>query len=308
MEHEQYFFKSSLNQDISARVWKPDNEIKAVMIICHGMAEHIKRYDGFAEFLAKNQILSCGIDYPGHGDSVNGCLGFFTEKDGAQYVTNCILKLKQDITVKYPGVPLILFGHSLGSFFARYIASNYSEGIDCFIFCGTQGPLSIIKLAKLLAKIGVKLKGAKHPNVFIDNLMNNMHNKAFKPLRTNFDWLNRDEVSVDRYLADEKCGFVFTSSAFYDMFYVLDYINAKKWYSMLDKNKPYLLISGSACAVGEFGKGVNIVYNSMKEADITDVTLKLYENARHEILNELNYKEVYEDIINYINKKINTGK
>lgn len=308
MNHSQYFFKSSKNEDISAHIWQPDGEIKAIMIICHGMAEHIKRYDKFAEFLADRKILSCGIDYPGHGDSVNDCLGFFANKDGMQYVTDCILKLKQDITDKYPDVPVILFGHSMGSFFARYIASNYPQGIDCFIFCGTQGPLSIVKIAKLLAKIGVKFKGAKHPNKFIDNLMNDMHNKPFKPLRTNFDWLNRDEVSVDKYVADEKCGFVFTSSAFYDMFEILDYINAKKWYEMLDKNKPYLLISGSACAVGDFGKGVNAVYNSMIKTDISDVTLKLYENARHEILNEINYKEVYENIINFISNKINSGR
>ena len=124
MDHRQYFLTSSRNKKISAHIWVPENEIKAIMLICHGMAEHLKRYERFAEYLTQNHILACGIDLPGHGDSSQEGLGFFSDKNGGDYVKECILDFKEDIAKQYPSIPLILFGHSMGSFFARYIAKK----------------------------------------------------------------------------------------------------------------------------------------------------------------------------------------
>lgn len=308
MKHSQYFFKSSNNRDISAHFWVPDGEVKAVMIMCHGIAEHIKRYERFADYLSKHQILSCGIDLPGHGDSSQEGLGFFAQKDGYKYVIECLLQLKKDITAKYPNLPVILFGHSMGAFLAQYIAAYYSDGIDAFIFCGSSGPVPTLKLGKTIARIESKLKGPKHISKLLNNLSFTSYNNSFKPNRTAFDWLSRDNEEVDKYVKDERCGFISTSSGYYDLFCVLEKTTSKNWPKLLGKNKPYLFISGNNDPVGQFGKGPLTHYNRIKKENISDVTIKLYDNARHELLNEINCEEVYEDIINFINKKINSGQ
>jgi len=308
MNHSQYFFKSSKNSDISANVWYPNAETKAVAIICHGMAEHIKRYDTFAKFLAQNGIICCGIDYPGHGDSVNERRGFFAKKDGIEYVCDCILKLKRDIINKFPDLPLILFGHSMDSFFARYIASKYPRDFDAYIFCGSSGPVNIVKFGKLLAKAEMRIKGAKHESMTLNKIVFGPYNKPFKPNRTAFDWLNSDNDAVDKYISDENCGFIFTSSGFYDLFSLLEYISSKKWFASLDKNKHYLLISGASDPLGGLGKGIVKLYNLMKKENIDNVSYKLYENMRHEILNEPNNTQVFNDILLFINQIIDSGE
>jgi alpha-beta hydrolase superfamily lysophospholipase len=304
MEHLQYYFKSSQNKNISAHIWKPDGNAKAIVLICHGIAEHIKRYDRFAEYLAKHQILSCGIDLPGHGDSSQDGLGFFSDKDGCMYIIDCILELKKDIIKKYPNIPVIIFGHSMGAFIAQYIAAYRSEGFDMFIFCGSSGPVGTLKFGKMLALIESKTRGTKHVSGLLNKLSFTSYNKSFKPNRTDFDWLSRDTSQVDKYVADDKCGFVSTCSGYYDLFYVLDKITSKKWPKTLDKNKHYLFISGDDDPVGQFGKGVLKIYARMKKNNVSDVEIKLYYNARHELLNEINYEEVYEHIINFINKRL----
>lgn len=308
MVNSQYFFKSSKNQDISTHLWQPDGEIKAIMIICHGIAEHIIRYDRFAGYLAKHKILSCGIDLPGHGDSSQEGLGFFSEKNGYQYIIDCILQLKKDITAKYPNLPVILFGHSMGAFLAQNIAAYYSKGIDMFIFCGSSGPVTTLKFGKILALIESKLRGTKHVSKLLNNLSFTSYNNSFKPNRTEFDWLSRDNEEVDKYVKDDKCGFISTSSGYYDLFCVLEKSTSKNWPKLLDKNKPYLFISGTVDPVGQFGKGPLTLYNRVKKENISDVSIKLYDNARHELLNEINYEEVYEDIINFINNRIDCGE
>jgi alpha-beta hydrolase superfamily lysophospholipase len=305
MDHRQYFLTSSLNKEISAHIWAPENEIKAIMIICHGMAEHLKRYERFAEYLTQNHILACGIDLPGHGDSSQEGLGFFAHKNGGEYVIQCILDFKDDIKKQYPSVPLILFGHSMGSFFARYIASQNPDGIDCFIFSGTSGPNKQLKFGRLLALLETKLRGPKHISPLLDTLCFKPYNKAFKPNRTDFDWLSRDNDEVDKYVADDKCGFVFTASAFYDFFNILEFVNSKSWTDKLSKDKSYLFFSGTCDPVGQFGEGILEVYNTMRKAGIHNVELKLYEDGRHEMLNEINYTLVYSNIVDFIYEKLN---
>lgn len=305
MNHRQYFSTSDHDEKISTHIWEPDKEIKAIMILCHGMAEHLSRYERFAEYLTQNHILACGIDLPGHGDSSQEGLGFFAYKNGGEYVAQCILDLKEEIIKKYPNIPIILFGHSMGSFFARYIAAHYPAGIDCFIFSGTAGPNKQLKLGKILAKLETKLRGPKHKSTLLNDLCFKPYNKAFKPNRTEFDWLSRDNDEVDKYVADPKCGFVFSSSAFYDFFHILELINENSWVNTLPKDKPYLFISGTCDPVGEFGEGVLKIYNDMRKADIHDVEFKLYEDGRHEMLNEINYTLPYTNIVDFIYEKLN---
>ncbi len=192
----------------------------------------------------------------------------------------------------------------MGSFFARDIAAKFPDDIDGFIFSGTAGSNKILGLAKALARGQMLLQGAKKDGTTLHKMAFGPYNKPFYPNRTDYDWLSSDESVVDRYIADEKCGFVFTASGFYDLFSVLQAISRPHWATSLDRTKPYLLLSGMMDPVGDLGKGVKEVHDRMVKAKIANLSLLLYAQGRHEMLNEVNKTEVYEDICRFIEKNI----
>jgi len=176
--------------------------------------------------------------------------------------------------------------------------------IDGYIFSGTAGPNIATAIGKALARGQMLFMGKKHPGTLLQNMAFKLYNKPFFPNRTPFDWLSRDENAVDRYIADEKCGFVFTVSGFYDLFSLLQTVSLPHWATRFDRTKPYLLLSGLMDPVGSMGKGVQKVYDRMREAKIENLSLLLYPHGRHEMLNEVSKTEVYEDIYAFIKKNI----
>lgn len=300
MEREFFMPSASGLGDVYVKEWSPDGPPRAIVQIAHGMAEHIARYQRFARFLNEHGILVVGLDLPGHGKSVGegGTKGYFSEEDGWGRAIADIRALLVQTRGRYPDVKYVLFGHSMGSFLARTYAARYGEEADAYIFCGTAGKNPALSAAKLIAKYEIKKYGAKAPSEMLNNLSFGAYNKAFSPNRTAFDWLSRDNEEVDRYVADENCGFVFTAGGFQDLFAGLSEIGAKEWAQSVAK-KPILIVSGEKDPVGGNGKGVREVAASLTEAS-HDVTLKLYPNCRHELLNEQNYADVYGDILTFI--------
>ncbi|MEG1547742.1 MAG: alpha/beta hydrolase [Clostridia bacterium] len=296
---------SQTNQgNLFVRVWQPDGETRAVLQIVHGMAEHMQRYEEFAEFLKHNGILVVGNDISSHGkSSIDGddIHGYFGEKDGWSNLVGDIRNVYQKVKAQYPFVPYILMGHSMGSFLARSYAGRNGDDMDAFVFSGTAGKNPALPIAKLIAQNEIKKKGAKTPSAILDSLSFGAYNNAFKPNRTRFDWLSRDSEQVDKYVNDPLCGFVFTASAFKDLFDGLSEIQDIKW-AKLVPDKPIMLISGTADPVGgKQAKGVKQVADMLVETGHR-VELNLYENARHELLNEINKDIVYADILDFINR------
>lgn len=291
--------------ELYIKVWECEGAPKAALQIVHGMAEHIERYDRFAKALSARGILVVGYDQAGHGKSIHdgSVRGYFGADNGWSNLIKDVKQVHDYMAQKAPGVPLILFGHSMGSFVARSYAARYGEDYDIYIFSGTAGKNSALPIAKLIAKSQMKKSGGKLESKLLNDLSFGAYNKPFRPNRTEFDWLSRDKAEVDKYIADEYCGFCFTARAFSDLFDGLYEINTPSWAGKVP-NKPILIISGKCDPVGgKEAKGVLEVANKLRNAG-HEVTVKLYEDARHELLNELNKEAVTEDIINYIEESI----
>ena len=283
---------------------------KAIIQIAHGMAEHKERYDEFATFLAENGYAVFVHDHLGHGESVDSIdnLGFFGEEDGWKNLVNDCYTITKYAREIYPGKPVVLFGHSMGSFIARAYTQIYDMTLAAAIYCGTSGNNPAAGMGIKLADAIVRSKGPKHKSELINSVAFGTYNKKIKPHRTAFDWLSRDNAEVDKYVADDYCGFMFTACGFRDLFSVLKFVSAKSWYKSVRKNLPILFVSGDADPVGEYGKGVKQVVTDLKKTGHDNVELKLYKDSRHEILNDFDRYIVMKDVLEWLDKNVEEKK
>lgn len=280
---------------------------KAVMIIVHGMAEHRKRYYSFAEFLNKKSISVYLYDQRGHGESIleGEVPGFFGDLKGWALVVSDLLQVVEQVKSENNNLPLVLLGHSMGSFVVRSFLIDYSDLVDAAIFSGTSGlhPFPL-KIANCLARIVVKSRGIQEYSPFLEKIALGSNNRKCKPARTKFDWLSTEESVVDNYNEDPLCGFNCPTSFYRDLFEGLAFVNKKKNFSQMRKDLPLYLVSGDKDPVGGYGKGVKTLYQKWVDAGMEKVEIKLYENGRHEILNEIFKNEVYEDIVKWVDKTL----
>lgn len=305
---KEFTFKSNSGlADIHCASYLPENgEVKAVIQIAHGMAEHLERYEAFAEELCKNGVAVYINDHLGHGLSVasKSELGYFGEKDGwKNFVEDCH-NLMEIAKSENPGKPYIFFGHSMGSFVARAFSAKYADEINAAVYCGTAGPNPAAGAGKMVANLIIKLKGDHYKSKLIDKMAFGTYNSKFEQ-RTAFDWLSRDNFQVDKYIADEYCGFLFTAAGYRDLFSLLAYVSSKEWFEGLSKELPVLIISGAMDPVCNYSKGIDQVCNMFKAAGKTNVQKILYPDARHEILNEeACFGTVCKDVLGFINSVI----
>jgi alpha-beta hydrolase superfamily lysophospholipase len=310
VNQSSFSFHSSDGAEIFANKWTADIEGKprAIVQIAHGMAEHIQRYNSFARELILQNIFVFGNDHRGHGKTgvQNNSPGYLADVDGFEKVVDDINLLTTIIKEENPEVPVFLLGHSMGSFLARRFIQLYGDKLTGVILSGTGGDPGLLgKIGRMVAAREMKKRGAKTPSHLLNNLTFGSYNKGFTPNRTEFDWLSRDEAEVDKYIADPFCGEVFTSGFFHDLLEGIEIINKPGNIKSIPLDLPIYLISGSKDPVGGNTKGVLQTYQAYKKAGIKDVNYKIYENARHEILNEINKDEVIADMIKWINNHLN---
>ena len=300
VEHISFLSVNKVNT-ISGVIYVPDSTPKGILQISHGMCEYIGRYDRFMSFLANEGYIVAGHDHLGHGQSSEeGEYGYFGAKDGYKNLVEDLHHMTLLVKAKYGDLPYVLLGHSMGSFIARLYLSDYSGELDGAIICGTGGPVPMSSKGIKLANFLCKKKGEFYRSQKLDRMLFGSFNDRIKPKRTPKDWLTRDEFIVDKYLQDPKCMFTFTAAGFRDLMTLSTQANIARWYESLRKDLPVLLISGDMDPVGKYGKGVAKVYERLKKTGLKDVSMILYPGARHEILNELNYREVYMDIEDWI--------
>ena len=259
------------------------------------MAEYSDRYAKFAEYLNKLGIAVFAADHRGHGASATeDDLGWFAESDGWNRVSEDAFEIANFITSQYSVNTTFLMGHSMGSFMARTVMVKHPDFYTGVIIMGTGCSKGIVgKVGKLLCKREIRKNGSKSPGVLMNKLSFGAYNKAFEPSMTDFDWLSRDAKEVEKYVKDDKCGFLCTNGFFYDLLTGVEVANSKANAETLPKDLPLLIISGEMDPVGDFGKGVRKVYNLYTGVGIADVSLELVPGARHELLNETNKKEIY---------------
>ncbi len=291
---------------IHACRWTPEGEVKAVLQIVHGIAEFVERYDDFAEYLNTRGILVVAEDHMGHGKSINGegIQGYFHGGWFTAVADTC--QLLKDTREEFPQVPYVLFGHSMGSFMARTILCKYPDsGISAAIICGTgwQPAFALPALIKVMDAIAKKGDETK-PNEKLQNLVFGSYNKKVEHPRTPYDWLSRDKAQVDAYIAHPLCGFTASAGLLRDMVTGIHYIEQPKNLAAMKKDLPVSFIAGGDDPVGSYGKGVHQAAEAFRKAGMQDVSVRIYPLGRHEILNEINKADVYEDICQWVRTKV----
>lgn len=286
-------------------VYRPEQEIKACVFIVHGMQEHQRRYKAFAEELAENGIAVVTYDLPGHGETGKGeDRGWF----GAENGWDALVSSARDIAVyarnEFPDVPLIYFGHSMGTMIGRCFLQNYDGLIDGMILSGAPVYQKAASMGKTIAKMTARTAGKKGHSAMLDNLATGSFNKAIEDPRTPLDWLSYNEESVDRYIADEDCGFPFTVQGYYDLFSGMVQMARKELFRVSRPDLPIYFFAGEddPCIGGK--KGFDSSVSLLKKVGYRNITTKLYKNMRHETLQEKNAGAVIRDVIEWIEKDV----
>ena len=286
-------------------LWQPQGEIRGVVQIVHGIAEHLGRYDHFARYLNAHGYVVCGEDHLGHGKTgeAAGQFGFFGRRNGWTLATANVRAFRQLMGEKFPGVPYILLGHSMGSFLTRTYLCRCPGTVDGAILSGTgqENPL-LVAGGKLVASLIGHLRGFDTVSALVHDLALGAYNRQFRPNRTTADWISRDEQIVDVYSADPKCTFVFTVSAFHELFSTLKQVSSLQWAQKIRRDLPVWLFSGDMDPVGDYGRGVKKVAEMLRQSGVKDVRLTLYPGGRHEMLNETNRRQVYQDLLAWAEK------
>ncbi len=277
--------------------------IKGIVQISHGMAEYSNRYARFALELCKAGYAVFISDHIGHGSSVTDkeMLGFFGENGEETFVED--LKTLSDIAKsEYPDLPFFMFGHGMGSLIARKYTAKYAYLLDGAVYSGTSGENLMLGIGIHLANTLIKQNGEMYRSDVLDTMAFGAYNRKTKK-KTEYDWVSRDEAEVDKFIADELCGYKYTVSGMKALFMTLRQVSSRRWYNMVPLSLPIFLVSGSMDPIGDYGKGVNEVCKTLKKTGHRNVSMKLYEGARHEILNEINRDEVFADIIAWLDEK-----
>jgi len=279
---------------------------QALVQISHGMCEYFLRYEGFAEYLSENRFLVFGHDHVGHGHSasVPEDLGFIPGENGADDLAEDVHQLACLLKKEYPDLPIILLGHSMGSFVARSVLEKYPDTYASAIIMGTAGSDMPTGLGKLLASLIIAFCGERHRSNLLRGISFAGYNKRYEKGCPENAWLTRDTAVVERYDRDPLCNFVFTARAYRVLFTLLGNVSRKEWAQKISKDKPLLLVSGADDPVGGWGKGVEKIYLRLQNAGLSHVSLSLYPEMRHEILNELSCQTVWSDLLTWMQESI----
>ncbi len=304
IQHFEYTSSDGVTQ-IEAIIKSPSAEIKGIVQISHGLKEHFGRYEKFMDFLVDEGFVVVANNHLGHGRSVKEELpGYFGAKNSYQFLVEDLYKLSEIAREQFGEKPLFLLGHSMGSFIARLYMTRYKEELSGAIISGTSGPNFKAEFpAYYYAKTIAKIKGERNYDKRLTSLTSNGTKGKFAKDGANA-WLTSDSKEQDKYSKDGFCNFSFTIGGYREMFKMMRLVGSKSWAESVSKSLPILFVSGEKDPVGNYGKGVEKVARRLGAAGVSDITLMLYEDGRHEMLNEVNHLEVYQDILAWIEEKL----
>ena len=309
MKATNFSFIDSSSMSIFTRKWEPEaSPIRGIVLIIHGISEHSGRYESFAEALTDGGYIVYVHDQRGHGmTSENQEAQGYAGEDGWNLLVRDVYELIEVIKKENPTLPLFILGHSMGSFILRQYMHQYRDlqGVKGFILSGTGGSSTImLSLARFLCTLIIKKNGGLYKSKFIQGLTFKDYNVKCTEKRTKYDWLSRDTEVVDKYIVDNLCGQICTVSFYNDFFRGIMEVQKQANITRIPKTIPILIFSGQMDPVGQYGKMISSLIQRYKAVGIQDITYKLYESSRHEMLNEINRNEVIQDIIRWINSKL----
>jgi len=277
-----------------------------VVQVVHGMSEHIERYDDFARFLVSQGYLVAGHDHIGHGQSSpREEWGTLPLKNGRECLVEDVHSLRTLVSgIVAPDTPYFIFGHSMGSFVLRCYLGEHAEGLAGAIICGT-GTVAPAASAggRTLARLLARLRGTGYRSAFLHKMADGGYASQIEDRQTDLDWLSYNRANVERYIADEACGFPFATSGYATLTDLTATCCDPSWPARYPAGLPLLFIAGDADPVGDCGKGVRQAVDQAKLAGCTDVSCTIYDHMRHEILNEDEHQKVYDDVLNWLEVK-----
>lgn len=305
---ELYYLSSDKNHRVHGVIFRPAPgvPVRGVIQIAHGMIDHIGRYEDFARKFCEAGFVVGGNDHLGHGKNVWDAeeYGFFAEKNGIQYVLEDMHTMTGLLKKEYPGLPFVLLGHSMGSFFSRLYAVTYGQELSGLIIHGTGGPNPALPVGKALSAVIRLFAGPRHRSKFLADLTFAGYNSHFDKAEGPDAWLSRDGAYLHRNGHDEMTGFIFTVAAYQDLFRLVGRVNSRRWFEEYPKTLPTLLVSGTEDPVGAYGKGPTYVHRHLMMEGVSPLSLRLYEGARHELFNETCRDEVAADILSFIGESV----
>lgn len=298
---KEIIFEGYKNYPLNLAVWDEVDNPKGVVQLLHGMAEHIGRYDDFALFLNSKGYIVLGDDHRGHGKTCGvDNLGKVPEGDCFFDTVQDELLITRYASEKYK-LPVIVFGHSYGSFLTQSYIQKGSASIAGAVLCGSacQNGLDV-KAGRIISNIQCSLLGKDKPAKLIKKLSFGAYDAQFITENKEFAWGNRDEEQRVKYLNDSMCNATLSLGFYKSFFKALCKIYRSKNLSNIRKDLPLFIVSGDNDPVGGNGKLVSKLYNKYIDAGLANVSMKLYAGARHEILNEINKDEVYADVLDFV--------
>lgn len=300
------FLSSNGETLVYAESYIPEGEPLAIVQIAHGMAEHIGRYKQVVEYLVNQGFIVCGNDHLGHGNTAPSAddFGYFGEGDGWVHMTDDLHILTRKMKDKYGDLPFFLLGHSMGSLLARAYLSCHSDELAGAILIGTSGENPAAKAALPLLSMISKAKGSKYRSRLVYGLAFGKYNKKYNKDCNKLAWMSQDDNVLKAFRNDKKCNFIFTVAGFTDLMKLLIYVSRKDWALEIGKDLPVILLSGDMDPVGDFGDGTRQIFKQLQMAGNKELSLKLYPNLRHEILNEPGKEKVYKDIVDWMLRHI----
>jgi len=300
------FLSSDGKNTVRGEINLPEGEPLAVIAISHGMVDHIGRYGELVKYMTDRGLVVAGNDHLGHGRTVakKEDFGYFAHKGGYKLVIDDLKKMNDLLRERFSGLPIFLLGHSMGSFMARLYAEKYPESIDGIIIHGTGGKNPLLPFGKALAGITRFFSGDRYRARLVTKMAFGAYNKRFDKAEGENAWLTREGSLVADRATDPLVQFIFSSAAYSDLFKSIGLCNSGAHFKAYPKGLATLVMSGDADPVGNYGRGVIFVHKKLREKGVSDLTLKLYEGARHELFNERNREEVFADIFAWIKARI----
>ncbi len=286
---------------LSTAIFIPEEEVKGIVQISHGMAEHKERYFSFMEYLTERNYVVVINDHRGHGESVRdkNDLGYFYDESG-EYIVKDLHQITLYMKERFPGKPVYLFGHSMGSMAVRMYIKKYDSEIDKLIVCGSPSKNPLVDVALFVVRFQKLFKGDRYRSRLIQNLAFGSYNKNIdKPISDNA-WLSSDENNVQNYDSDDLCGFIFTLNGFRNLFLLMKEIYITSGWALKNKDLPIMFIAGRDDPVIVSEDKWNESREFLQKLGYTNVRGKLYKGLRHEILNENIKENIYDDIVKFM--------
>lgn len=302
MRHEAFWLTANDNTQLYVNHWSSEAPPRAIILIAHGMAEHSQRYARFAQTLAAQGISVFALDQRGHGQtSTLGTLGHFADEQGWHSVVDDVCCLNHYVRVRYPTTPIVLFGHSLGSYIAIAYLMQHSCSLQGAILSGSNYFKTSLRYraAMRLARFERWRLGPRGRSQLLNALVFYPYQRAIKQRRTAWDWLTRDTAQVDAYIADPLCGFICTTQLWLDFLAGLQHVTPVRNLVQIDNDLPLLVIGGDADPINHGHRLIDLA-NALRASGNRAVDIRLYPQARHEVLQEINYAEVTADIMRWL--------